>query len=152
MTRQILLIACVLLMACAPSTGTIDPRATSLVGAWCLRMDRATPAQPAPSCASVALVAVRHDAPPAPDERTLLAEGAISLLDISIGERLPDGTPMNVHSARGDSVMLGFASPNGDFQVYLTGMLQGDTLRGRWRSILGRSGGSNGTFVMTRLR
>lgn len=157
MRRPILHVACGLLMACAPPAGTVDPRANALVGVWCLRMAPATPAPPSPvqppsACASVALVAVRQHAEPARIERVLLAEGAISMFEPSSGERVPDGTPVMVRTARGDSVAIEFASAHGDYTVYLTGVLQGDTLDGRWRSVLGRSGGAAGRFVLTRVR
>jgi len=119
---------------------------------WCLVMDGEASPRVSGSCASVALVAVRREAEPARDESRLLAEGAISMFDPALGERLPDGTSVYARTARGDSVMLDFASARGDYHVYLAGVLRGDTLKGRWRSALGRSSGLQGAFVMNRLR
>lgn len=69
-----------------------------------------------------------------------------------LGEPVPDGTPVQARTTQGDSIMIEFASARGDFQVYLTGVLRTDTLEGRWRSVLGRSSGSGGTFLMIRVR
>jgi hypothetical protein len=103
-------------------------------------------------CATLALVAVRRGSEPARDEGRLLAEGVISLFEAALGERLPDGTSVYARMARGDSTVLDFASERGDYHVYLAGVLRGDTLKGRWRSVVGRSSGSGGIFVMTRQR
>ena len=119
---------------------------------WCLVMDNEASPNASGACASVALVVVRHDAKSARDEGRLLAEGAISMFDPALGERLSDGTSVYARTARRDSVMLDFASTRGDYHVYLAGVLRGDTLSGRWRSVLGRSNGSGGRFVMTRQR
>lgn len=152
MTRAILVIACGVLSACAPKASTVDPRSASLAGIWCLVMDGGASNKTMGTCASVALVAVRRDAELARDERLLLAEGAISMFDPALGEPLPDGTPVRAHAAPGDSLTLDFAAARGDYHVYLAGVLQGDTLKGRWRSVIGRSNGSGGIFVMTRQR
>jgi hypothetical protein len=148
MTRPALIIAWGLLTACTPAASIPDQRSTALSGTWCLVMDGDSPGK----CASLALVAVRRDAGPAPDEDRLLAEGVISLFEPARGERLPDGTSVYARTARRDSVMLDFASERGDYHVYLTGALRGDTLKGRWRSVIGRSSGLQGVFIMSRLR
>jgi len=148
MTRSVLVIALGLLTACTPSASTPDPRSAALVGTWCLVLDSDAPGK----CSSLALVAVRRDAGPAHDENRLLAEGVISLFEPARGERLPDGTPVQARLASGDSIMLDFASERGDYHVYLAGLLRGDTLKGRWRSTVGRSSGLQGAFVMNRLR
>jgi hypothetical protein len=152
MTRPILVIACGLLTACAPRASTVDPRSAALAGIWCLAMDDGASNRTTGSCASVALVAVRRDAEREHDERLLLAEGAISMFEPVLGERLPDGTPVQARATRGDSVTLEFAAARGDYQVYLAGVLRGDTLKGRWRSVIGRSSGSGGAFIMARQR
>lgn len=151
MTRPILVIACGLLTACAPGASSVDPRSTALAGLWCLVMDSVASTTASGTCASVALVAVRRDAEPA-SEKQLLAEGAISMLDPALAERLPDGTPVQARLALGDSVTLEFGAARGDYHVYLAGVLRGDTLEGRWRSVLGRSSGARGSFIMTRQR
>ena len=147
MTRSVLIIACGLLTACTPAASTPDPRSTALVGMWCLAMDTDTPGK----CATLALVAVRRGSEPARDEGRLLADGVLSMFEPALGERLPDGTPVQARTARGDSIMLDFTSERGDYHVYLAGVLRGDTLKGRWRSALGRSSGLQGAFVMNRL-
>jgi hypothetical protein len=100
----------------------------------------------------LALLAVRRNAGPANDEDRLLAEGVMSLFEPARGERLPDGTSVYARMARGDSIVLDFASERGDYHVYLAGVLQGDTLKGRWRSVVGRSSGLGGIFIMSRQR
>ncbi len=151
MTRTLILITFGLLAACEPEASTLDPRSNALAGLWCLVMDGQTSTRTSGLCASVALVAVRRDAKPA-RERRRLAEGAISMFRTELGEPLPDGTPVHARTTQSDSVMLEFATTRGDFHVYLTGVLRADTLAGRWSSILGRSRGSRGTFIMTRVR
>jgi hypothetical protein len=148
MMRPALIIAWGLLTACTPAAGTPDPRSAALAGTWCMVMDGDAPGK----CATLALVAVRRDAEPALGEGRLLAEGVISLFEPVRGERLPDGTPVYARTARGDSIMLDLASERGDYHVYLAGLLRGDTLKGRWRSTVGRSSGLQGAFVMNRLR
>lgn len=152
MKRPALIIACGLLAACAPTAGTFDARSTALAGMWCLVMDSEGPANAPGKCASMALVAVRREAEPAPEEGRLLAEGAISMFEPARGERLPDGTSVYARMARRDSIMLDFASERGDYHVYLAGLLRGDTLKGHWRSTVGRSSGLQGVFIMSRLR
>ena len=98
------------------------------------------------------MVAVRGDVDDEGSKGRLLADGVISMFDSTFGERLPDGTLVQARSATGDTVMLSFSSPRGDRHVYMDGVLRNDTLAGRWRSEVGRSSGSGGTFVMTRRR
>lgn len=148
MTRSVLIIACGLLTACTPAASIPDPRSAALAGTWCLVMDSVAPGK----CASLALVAVRRGSEPARDEGRLLADGVIAMFDPARGERVPDGTPVQARMASGDSIMLDFASERGDYHVYLAGLLQGDTLKGRWRSTVGRSSGLGGIFVMSRQR
>jgi hypothetical protein len=140
------------LAACSRADRVNDARALVLSGEWRLELKSESQVGGTPETGRIALVAVRRDEHSLPGTPRLLAAGAVTMDEGTIERRVSDGTRVVVHPADGDSVLLRFASARGEYYVNLVGALRGDTISGVWQSVLARSSGSGGGFLMVRQR